>query len=68
MMTLDDVRKLLRERVGSEYGDISAYAREHNISRSIVTDVLNRKREPTAQLLQTLGLRRITRYEPLRRR
>lgn len=62
LLSVDDVRALLAEAV-SAAGNQSAWARQVDYSRSIVSNVLLSKREPTPKILKALKLRRVVRYE-----
>ena len=62
LLSVEDVRALLAESVRTA-GNQSAWARKFNYSRSIVSNVLLSKREPTPKMLKALKLKRVTRYE-----
>jgi len=63
MLALDDkdVVLLLKAAIEQE-GSISAFARRHGLNRTILTQVVNRKRPVSGPLIKTLGLRRV--YAP----
>ena len=61
MMTLDDVRELLRqecERAGSQV----AWAKAHGMAAAYVSDVIHGRRDPGGKLLDALGLDRVVTY------
>jgi DNA-binding phage protein len=63
MLALDDkdVVLLLKAAIERE-GSISAFARRHGLNRTILNQVVNRKRPVSSALVKTLGLRRV--YAP----
>jgi hypothetical protein len=63
MLALDDkdVVLLLKAAIEQE-GSISAFARPHGLNRTILNQVVNRKRPVSSTLVKTLGLRRV--YAP----
>lgn len=60
-LTLDDVINLLRKRC-EEDGSQKAFAIYNDISPQYITDVLRRKREPGAMILDALGLQKVVTY------
>ena len=62
LLSVDDVRALLAESVRAA-GSQSAWARKFAYSRSIVSNVLLSKREPTPEILSALKLKRVILYE-----
>jgi hypothetical protein len=64
-MSIDvwEVTRRLREATVAA-GGVVKWAAENKITQSIVSDVLNSRREPTPQVLKALGLRAIKGYEP----
>jgi hypothetical protein len=57
-MTADEVRVLLREAC-RKAGSQSAWAEEHNVSGSYVSDLVHGRREPGDKVLAALGLERV---------
>lgn len=53
----DEVRELLREAVEQE-GSQVAFAKRHGVERTQINLVLNKKRDPSANLLKILGLKK----------
>jgi hypothetical protein len=60
-----DVKRMLREAVRAA-GSQKAWAERHGIAQSYVSDVLRGERELGKQFLVALGVRRVTRYVPVR--
>lgn len=58
-MDAERVLKILSERCGD---NVSAWAREHDISPAYVSDVLHRRREPGEKILTALGIERVIEY------
>jgi hypothetical protein len=58
----DDVIELLRAAIERE-GNQGAFARRHEIERSYVNQILNRKKPVSSGILKALGLRRV--YAPV---
>jgi predicted transcriptional regulator len=64
-MTADEVRDLIRERIGA--GTQVDLARKFGVSGSYLSDVLKGSREPGGNLLEALGLKRVADYVPKRK-
>lgn len=60
-MTADEVRALLTTAAN---GNVSAWAKQNNISGAYVSDVLAGRREPGEKILQALGLIRVVTFQP----
>jgi predicted transcriptional regulator len=65
-MTADEVRDMLRERInlGSSQKEL---AKKFGISASYLNDILTGARQPGVSVLDALGLRRVTDYQPNRK-
>ena len=61
-LTGDNIRELVR-REAAKVGGI-AWCKENKISDSFLYEVLRGMREPSAKLANTLGYRRVIRFEP----
>lgn len=61
-MNMDAVRVRLREAT-DEAGSIARWAQIKNVPASVVSDVLNGRRDPTPQTLAALGIKRVTDYQ-----
>lgn len=64
-ITLVDVFGLIRTACRAAGGQ-SAWAEANGMSAAYVSDVLNARREPGPRMLAAIGLRKITRYVPVR--
>ena len=64
-MTADEVRALLREAC-RKAGSQSAWAEEHDMSTTLVSDVIRGRREPGDKVLAALGLERVVTYRRLK--
>jgi hypothetical protein len=62
VVTLEEIKRLLRERVDAE-GGIVRFSVKHNISMGYLTNVLYRWHRPGPKILAPLGLIKATRYE-----
>lgn len=65
-MTLSDVLTLLA-RECEKAGGRAAWAVKHEISASYLGDVLHRRREPGAKILDALGLEKVVTYRRKKR-
>lgn len=61
MMTSDDVRALLRDKVAAA-GSAMKWAEDAGTAATYVSDVLRGKVEPGPRILKALGLERVTTY------
>jgi hypothetical protein len=61
-MDADDVRKLLREEA-EKLGGVTKWARAKDVPGSVVSDILNNRREPTPQVLDALDMVKVTDYQ-----
>lgn len=61
-LTVDEVRKLLREHIGRRYGSGAAAGRAWGVSTSVVSDVLCGRRPPHSTMLAELGLTSVVVY------
>lgn len=66
LLTSQGVRALLQRECDAAGGQ-SRWAIAHNVHFTTVSDVLNARREPTAQIIAALGVLKVERYIPLRR-
>jgi hypothetical protein len=62
VVSLDEIQRLLRERVDAE-GGIIRFSVKHNISMGYLTNVLYCGHRPGPKILAPLGLIKATRYE-----
>jgi hypothetical protein len=60
-LTLNDVVALLKKRC-EEAGSQRAFAQANNVSPQYIADVLRRKREPGAMILDALGIEKVVTY------
>jgi hypothetical protein len=58
-MTDDQVRDLLKARTN---GNQAAWAADNGVSPAVVSDVLNRRRDPSPAILRALGLTKVVTY------
>jgi hypothetical protein len=58
----DDIRELVRKEA-VKAGGIPAWCKQNKISDSFLYEVLKGMREPSAKLANTLGYRRVIRFE-----
>jgi hypothetical protein len=61
-LTGDDIRELVRKEA-AKAGGIPVWCKENQISDSFLYEVLRGMREPSAKLANTLGYRRVIRFE-----
>ena len=64
-MTIDELLEMLSaecEAVGGQ----RAWAEQHGVSKSHVSDVLSRKRDPADLICKALGVRRVLYFEKLK--
>lgn len=62
-MTIDGLLKRLRRRI-RRAGSQRAWAKEHRIDESVLSDVLNGRRDPSDRLCKALGVRRRLNFVP----
>ncbi len=62
-MDADSVRRQLREAT-ERTGGITRWAAAKKVPGSVVSDVLNGRRDPTPQVLAALGLTLVKDYQP----
>lgn len=55
------VRDILRDFV-TKHGTQQKFAKDHGIAASVLSDILNGRRDPTDKILSHLGLKRIYFY------
>lgn len=60
-MELDEMLDVLRAAV-NDAGTAKAWAEMHGIVPSFVSDILNKRRNPTASVLKPLGLEKVVIY------
>jgi len=64
-MTDDQVIALLRKRIELA-GSQKAFAVQHELSPAFINDLLQGRRDPSAAILNVLGLERIVTYRKVR--
>jgi len=58
----------LRQHIKATAKPQILWGKQHGIEQSVISRVVNGLREPPDSLLKALGLKRITSYEPIRKR
>ena len=62
MLDGEEIRGLVRQEA-AKVGGIPVWCKSHKISDSFLYEVLRGQREPSAKLANTLGYRRVIRFE-----
>jgi len=60
-LQIDGLIKWIRRGIAREGGQIK-YADKHEIDRAVMSLVLNKKREPSLEFIDALGLERVITY------
>lgn len=63
-MDRKDLLEFVEQSIGKKYGGSrKAFALDHNIHPSMLSDILNGRRDPNDRFLASIGFRKVERFE-----